>query len=75
MQKNQHAVALGKLGGRARAKNLSAEQRVAIATAAGKMGGRARASSLSAEQRREIARKAGKAGAAKRWGKRKGAKP
>lgn len=66
-RKNPHAVALGRRGGRARAKSLSAEARAAIARKAGKRGGLGRAAKLTPEQRREIARKAGKAGAAARW--------
>jgi hypothetical protein len=41
-EKNPAAVALGSLGGKARKKNLSKEQRSAIASAAGKAGGRGR---------------------------------
>lgn len=39
MAKNPAAVALGKLGGAARASALTPEQRQAIASAAGKKGG------------------------------------
>lgn len=82
MKKNRHAVALGKLGGAARAESLSEERRSEIAkmgglarvalgegtlVEAGKKGGRARALNLTAEQRAEIARHA----AEKRWGKKK----
>lgn len=40
--KNPAAVALGALGGKARRKKLSPEERSAIARAAGKAGGRGR---------------------------------
>jgi hypothetical protein len=59
-KKNLHAVALGKLGGDARAK-LPPEQLSGIAQA----GGKARAKKLTRVQRSEIARKA----AAARWSK------
>lgn len=62
-KKNPHAVALGKLGGKARAKKLTPEQIAASASKAGKAGGPARAASLTAAERRAIAQKA----AAKRW--------
>jgi general stress protein YciG len=81
--KNQHAVALGRLGGKRRAEVLTEEERKEIArnaglarvagasedelAAPGKKGGKARALALTKEQRQEIARKA----AAARWGKRK----
>jgi len=57
-KKNQAAVALGRLGGRARAKALSAERQSEIGKIAGQVGGRRRAEALSAEQRKAIARKA-----------------
>jgi hypothetical protein len=70
-KKNPHAVALGRLGGKkggpARAKKLSAEERVAIARQGGKAGGVARAKALTAARRKAIARKAAKA----RWAGRK----
>ena len=65
VRKNQAAVALGRLGGKARADRLSAEEQSAIGRKAGKAGGKARARVLTKEQRQEIARKA----AAARWGK------
>ena len=77
MSKNKHAVALGRLGGEARAAALTPEERSAIAKKAaaasnpdtpskgGLAGGKARAAALTPEQRKEIGRK----GAAKRWGK------
>lgn len=40
--KNESAVALGKLGGRARAERLSAEQRIAIARKGGLARGKRR---------------------------------
>ena len=80
--KNRAAVALGKLrvkkgpdmaetgrlGGLAKAANMSKEEKAglaAMASEAGKAGGAARAAKLTPEQRREIAQKA----AAKRWAK------
>lgn len=42
MRKNPAAVALGKLGGKARAAALSPEERSRIAHQAGKLGGRPR---------------------------------
>jgi hypothetical protein len=62
-RKNPAAVQLGKLGGKARAKKLSAEELSDIGRKAGLAGGRARAEALTNERRAEIARKA----AAKRW--------
>lgn len=66
MKKNPHAVALGRLGGKARAE-LPKEELSKINRKGAKAGGKARAAQLSAEKRREIAKKA----AAKRWAKRK----
>jgi len=51
MRKNPAAQALGKLGGRARAKALTEKQLTAI----GKKGGTARAKKLTAARRSEIA--------------------
>jgi len=64
-RKNSAAVALGHLGGTARAVKLSAAEQSAIGKKAGKVGGKARARALTKEQRQEIARKA----AAARWRK------
>ena len=68
-EKNPHAVALGRLGGKkggpARARSLSAEQRIESAIKAGKAGGTARAKKMTKAQRSESARKAALA----RWGK------
>ena len=50
-KKNPHAQALGALGGKARAENLSDDQLAEI----GSKGGKARAERLSAARRREIA--------------------
>lgn len=47
MKKNKHAAALGKIGGPARAKALSAERRRAIA----RMGGLARKKVLDEKQK------------------------
>jgi hypothetical protein len=51
-KKNPNAVALGKLGGDARASNLSQAERSAIA----KKGAAARSAKLSAAERKRIAR-------------------
>jgi hypothetical protein len=50
-KQNPHAIALGRLGGKARAKKLSAAERSAIASKAGN----ARTSSLTPAERRRIA--------------------
>ena len=65
MEKNPHAVALGGLGGKARAAKLSVEDLSAIGRMGAKKGGKARAAKLSPERRSEIARKAVQA----RWSK------
>jgi hypothetical protein len=57
--KNPHAMALGKLGGEARAESLSQKERSQSAANAGK----ARFEKLSAAERSKIARRAAKA----RW--------
>ncbi len=54
MKKNTAAQALGRLGGRARAKALSPDELSEI----GKVGAKARSQKLNAAQRSEIARKA-----------------
>ena len=59
--KNPHAVALGKLGGKAR--KLTTEEAREI----GKIGGKARMKTMTAKQRQEIARRAVTA----RWSKKK----
>ena len=64
-RKNSAAVALGSLGGKARAVKLSDAEQSEIGKKAGKVGGKARARALTKERRQEIARKA----AAARWGK------
>jgi hypothetical protein len=51
--KNPHAVALGSLGGRARAKNLSAEEKASIAS----QGGKARFAKMTAEERSRYAKR------------------
>lgn len=61
MKKNPAAQALGKLGGNARAKALSAAELSEIA----KKGAKARSKNLTAAQRSEIARKAVEARIAK----------
>jgi hypothetical protein len=66
-RKNKAAVALGRLGGKARAVKLSADRQSEIGKKAGRVGGKARARVLTKEQRQAIARKA----AAARWGKTK----
>ncbi|MBV9300892.1 MAG: hypothetical protein JOY53_02140 [Acidobacteriaceae bacterium] len=65
-RKNPAAVALGRLGGRARAK-LPPEELSRIAEKAAPAGGKARAEKLSAKRRSAIAKKA----AAARWSNRK----
>ena len=67
MAKNPHAVALGSLGGKARAKALSEKELSRIGREAGKKGGKARAANLSKEERKQIAKTA----AAARWDKKK----
>lgn len=67
-RKNRAAVALGKLGGAARARALTPEALSKIGRLGGKVGGKARAAALTPEQRKEIARKA----IAARWAKKKG---
>jgi len=52
-KKNPHAVALGRLGGRARAESLSAEERAESASEAG----RARFAKMSAEERSRLAKR------------------
>jgi hypothetical protein len=52
-KKNPHAQALGSLGGKARAKNLSAEERAEIA----RQGGRARFAKMSAQERSRYAKR------------------
>ena len=47
-RKNPHAVALGRLGGKARAKSLTDEQKSEIARRAGVVGGQRRADALAA---------------------------
>lgn len=63
-KKNPNAVALGRSGGKARAKSLSAAERSAIARKAGN----ARLKKITDEQRERIARQAAQA----RWAKSKG---
>jgi hypothetical protein len=71
-QKNPAAVALGRLGGVARARALTSKQISDISRKAGTVGGRIRAEKLTPARRRAIAQKAGIAGASARWGKKKG---
>jgi hypothetical protein len=52
-QKNPHAQALGRLGGEARAKSLSAEERAEIAI----QGGKARFANMTAEERSRYAKR------------------
>jgi hypothetical protein len=61
-EKNPHAVALGRLGGKARAKNLDPEILREISSRAGKIGGKRRAEKLTAAQQSAIGRKAGLVG-------------
>jgi hypothetical protein len=69
-RKNPHAQALGSLGGKARAENLSDAEMTKIA----RMGGKARAAKLSKADRRRIAMLAVAAREQKRKGAKKGAK-
>ena len=62
--KNPHAQALGSLGGKARAKNLSDAELAKI----GSMGGKARAAKLSVAELSRIAKKAVAARELKRKG-------
>ena len=66
-KKNPAAVALGRLGGkvggRSRMEQMSADQRAEFASSGGKAGGKARAQKLSQKRRSDIARKA----AVARW--------
>jgi hypothetical protein len=64
-RKNPAAVALGRLGGKARAEKLSAEQQSEIGRKAGSIGGKRRAEALTAKRRSEIAKRA----VAARWAK------
>jgi hypothetical protein len=66
-KQNPHAVALGKLGGKARAAKLSATERSAIASKAGK----ARTDRLTPAERKRIAKLAVEAREAKRAAKAK----
>ena len=63
-EKNPHAQALGRLGGRARAEKLSTAQIAKI----GSKGGKARAAKLSAAERKRIAKLAVAARERKRTG-------
>jgi hypothetical protein len=70
IKKNPHAQALGALGGKARAENLSADRLHEIAS----QGGKARKQKLSAAERRRIALLAVRAREKKRRQKTKGGK-
>ena len=61
-RKNPHAVALGKKGGRARARKLDPQRRAEIARQAGSKGGHERARKLTSSQQSRIGRKAGLVG-------------
>lgn len=63
--KNPHAVALGKLGGKARVQSTTPEQRKEWAG----LGGKARAENLSTAERKRIAKLAVAARERKRKGK------
>jgi len=69
-QPNAHAQALGALGGRARAENLSEDRLKEIA----RQGGRARAAQMSASERKRIAKLAVAARERKRAQRKKGEK-
>jgi hypothetical protein len=66
-EKNPHAAALGRLGGKASMKRRTAEKREEFARLGGLAGGKARAQKLTKAERVSIAKKA----AAARWGKKK----
>ncbi len=66
-KKNPHAVALGRLGGRAAMDAKTPKELEEFARSGGKVGGRKRADSLSAARRSEIAQKAARV----RWDKKK----
>jgi len=66
-EKNAAAAELGKLGGRARNKNLTSERIREISSNAGKAGSKVRNARLTPERRSEIARIANAA----RWEKQK----
>jgi hypothetical protein len=66
-KRNPHAVALGRLGGRARAERLSDSERSEIA----RLGAAARNEALSPEERKRIAQLAVEARERKRLQKRK----
>jgi hypothetical protein len=67
LNKNPHAQALGRLGGKARAQSLSEAEIAKIASA----GGKARAAKLSAAERKRIAKAAAAAREKKRREKEK----
>jgi hypothetical protein len=66
-QKNPHAVALGKLGGKSSMKARGKQDREEFARAGGLLGGPARAKKLTKKQRQDIAKKAATA----RWAKKR----
>jgi hypothetical protein len=63
----EHLARVSKLGGQARMKGLSKEERQALGKKGGKRGGEARARTLTPEQRSQIARRA----ALEMWRKRR----
>jgi hypothetical protein len=63
----EHARRIGPLGGKARMKQLSAQEREDLGRQGGLVGGDARAAALSPKRRSAIARKAAQA----MWAKRK----
>jgi len=66
-QKNPHAAALGKLGGKASMKARSKQGREEFARSGGLIGGPERAKKLTKKRRQDIAKKA----AAVRWAKKR----
>src|SRR5512144_400264 len=61
-KKNAHAVALGRLGGKARAASLTSEELSEIGRKGGLKGGRGRMRQLSAEDREQFASSGGLVG-------------
>ncbi len=67
--KNPHAVALGRLGGRAAMDAMSEKEKKEFHSKGGKVGGKTRSEKLTPEQRSAIARKAALARHGKKAGK------
>jgi hypothetical protein len=63
----EHVTRIGKLGGKARMKGMTEEERAEFGRLGGQSGGAARAAVLTSKRRSEIAKKAALA----RWGTKK----